>query len=139
MSTRRWLTLIFGIVLVGGAVTLYWLPRIVRQVAVARIHALAQRPVSIDAVSVNVFTGRLSVRGLHLAERDGSAPFADIQRLDIRVQLLPLLLGRLHLREVVVDDSTVRVVRLASNEFNFSDLIRSSGALELDVVVGHHR
>ncbi len=88
----RWLALIVVILLVAGAVTLHRLPQIVRHVAVARIQALTNRPVGIDAVGVNVFTGRLGIRGLHIAERDGSAPFADIARLELRLRLLPLLL-----------------------------------------------
>src|SRR5438093_1511983 len=137
MTTRRWVVLIVGIVLIGGAVALYWLPQIVRHVAVARIHALTQRPVSIDAVELNLFTGRLAVRGVRLAERYGSTPFASLQRLDVRLHLPSLLIGRLRFREIVVDDSTVHVVRLPGNEFNFSDLIRSSGekSKPLDITV----
>ena len=128
MSARRWLVLVLGIVLLAVATGPLWLPPIVRHVVIARLHAATQRPVSIDAVAVNLFTGRFAVRGLRLTERDGSTPFAEIQRLELRLHLPSLLIGRLRLRELLVDDSTVRVVRLASDEFNLSDLVRSSGA-----------
>jgi hypothetical protein len=138
MSVRhRWFALIFGLVLVGGAVTLYRLPQIVRHLAIARIHALTERPVSIDAVELNLLTGRFAVRGFRLAERDGTTPFADFERLDVRVHLPSLLLGHLWIREMAISNSTVRVVRLPTNQFNFSDLIRSSGTTgrALDVTV----
>jgi uncharacterized protein involved in outer membrane biogenesis len=137
MTTRRWLALILGLVLVGGAVTLYWLPQLVRHVAIARIQALTHRPVGIEAVELNVLTGRFTVRGFRLAEPDGKAPFADFERLDVRLHLPSLLLGHLWIREMVLSDSTVRVVRLPTSEFNFSDLIRGSGSTgrALDVTV----
>jgi hypothetical protein len=137
MSGRRWLVLIVCIVLVGDTVILYWLPELVRQVAVARIHALTGRPVSIGAVQLNLLTGRFTIREFRLAERDGTGPFADFAQLDVRVHLPSLLRGHLWIREVVLRDSTVRVVRLATNEFNFSDLIQSSGTTSkaLDVTV----
>jgi Domain of Unknown Function (DUF748) len=136
-ARRRWLALIFGLVVVAGAVTLYSLPAIIRQVAIARIHALTERPVSIEAVEFNLLTGRLAVRGFRLAERDGTTPFADFERLDVRLHLPSLLLGHLWIRELVLSDSSVRVVRLATNQFNFSDLIRSSGTTgrALDITV----
>jgi Domain of Unknown Function (DUF748) len=127
MKTRRWLVLFFGVVVIAIAAALYVLPEMVRQLAIARIHALTDRPVSVDRVDLNVFTGRLGVHGFRLAERDGQTPFADVKRLDARLHLPSLLLGHLWLRELIVSDSTVRVVRLPTNEFNFSDLIRRSG------------
>jgi hypothetical protein len=138
MSGRRWLALIVGVVLIGTGVTLYWrLPELVRQVAVARIQAYTERPVSIDRVDLGVLAGRITIRGFRLAERDGHTPFADFRQLEVRVRLPSLLLGHLWIRELVLTDSTVRVVHLAANEFNFSDLIRTSGTVgrRLDVTV----
>lgn len=137
MRTRRWLALALGLVVVGGAVTLYWLPQIVRRVAIARIQVLTDRPVSIVAVDVGLLAGRITVRGFRLAERDGTTAFADFERLDARLHLPSLLLGHLWIRELVLSDSTVRVVRGPAGEFNFSDLIRASGATgrPLDVTV----
>jgi uncharacterized protein involved in outer membrane biogenesis len=128
MNTRRWLALALGVSLVGGTVAVYRLPELVRRVAVARIHAMTGRPVTIERVDLNVFTGHASIRGFHLGDRDGHAPFADLARLDVGVRVLPLLIGRLHVSELVVSDSTVRVVRLGDGTFNFSDLVPGGGA-----------
>jgi uncharacterized protein DUF748 len=128
-----------GLVLIGGAATMYGLPRIARWLAVTRIHAATGRPVSIEAVELDLMTGRVAVRGLRLGERDQPAPFADFGRLEARLHVPSLLLGRLWIRDMVVTDSTVRVVRLPTGDFNFSDLIRASGATSrpLDVTVDH--
>src|SRR5688572_19920257 len=140
MSGRRWLLTISGLLLVAVALTLAFLPALLRQVAISRIGALAQRPVQIDRVDANVFTGRLAIHGFRLAERDGRTPFADFKRLDARVHvpsfLASLLAGHVHLRELVLTESTVRVVRVGPDEFNFSDLIRNSetgGGLDVTV------
>jgi uncharacterized protein involved in outer membrane biogenesis len=137
MRPLRWLVLALGLMVVAGAVTLYWLPQIARRVAIAQIEATTHRPASIDAVDLSLLFGRITVRGLRLAERDGTTPFADFERLDLRLHLPALLRGHLWIRELVLNGSTVRVVRLPGGDFNFSDLIRASGTTErrLDVTV----
>lgn len=127
MRALRWLALALGLLVVAGAVTLYWLPQIVRRVALAQIEATTHRPASIDAVDVSLLFGRVSIRGFRLAERDGTTPFADVERLDLRLHLPALLRGHLWIRELVLNGPTVRVVRLTRGDFNFSDLIRASG------------
>jgi Domain of Unknown Function (DUF748) len=138
-ARRRWLALLLGLVLIAGAITVYELPRIVRLVAIARIHAATGRPVSIEAVGLNLLTGHVTVRGFRLTERDQSAPFADVGRLEARLHLPSLLLGHIRIRDLIVTDSTVRVVRLPAGDFNFSDLIQASGTTTrpLDVTVDH--
>jgi hypothetical protein len=137
MRSRRWLALILVVLAVVVAGTLYALPELVRRVAIARVHAITGRPVSIDSVDLNILKGQLTVRGFRLAEPDGTAPFADFERLEIRLRFPSLLRGHLWIREAVLHGSTVRVVRFPTNEFNFSDLIRSSGTTgrTLDVTV----
>jgi hypothetical protein len=139
MSARRWLPLALGVLVSTVAITLYLLPELIRHVAIARIHALTQRSVSIDHVDLNPFTGRLTVQGFRLAERDGHTPFADFKRLDLRLRLSSLLFGHIWLNELVLTDSIVRVVRLPTGGFNISDLIQSSGTTGrvFDVTVDH--
>src|SRR6266536_2315932 len=129
MTRRRWVAVgISLVILLGIAFTLYRLPHIVRNVAINRLHALTQRPVEIDAVQLDLLTGRFTIRGLRVADRDGTSPFVDFDRLDLRLNLPSLLVGHLWVREVVLTGPTVRVVRLSTNELNFSDLLRGSGA-----------
>jgi hypothetical protein len=70
--------LILGVALVGGAV-LVWLPEVARRVTLVQIHALTWRPVSIEAVELNVLTGRFTIRGFRLTEHDGTTPFANFE------------------------------------------------------------
>jgi hypothetical protein len=139
MSVRRgWIVLIFALCLLGFGVAaaLYALPGLVRHVAMARIQAITNRPVAIAAVDLRLLPIRLTVRGFHLADRESGTPFADFEQLDLRVDLLPLLRGHLRIRDAVLRNPTVRVVRSAQG-FNFSDLIQASGTTRraLDVTV----
>jgi hypothetical protein len=135
MRIRSWFALVVLLLLAGGAVTLYFLPQILQSVAVARIHALTGRPVSIATVELSLLSGRFTVRGFRLDERDASAPFAEFDRLDGRVHWPALVVGHLRLRELVLTDSTVRVVRLPGGEFNLSDLVQGSETTDRPLAV----
>src|SRR5688500_3514291 len=141
MNSRRWIALAILAVLVGGAVTWYALPGIVRRVAVTRIQGATGRPTAINAIDLALFRGRATVHGLRIAERDGTTPFADFPRIDLRVSLLSLLLGHIWIRELALTDSTIRVVRLPGNEMNVSDLLGKSESTEkrMDITVDHFR
>jgi uncharacterized protein involved in outer membrane biogenesis len=128
MRALRWLRLAAG-GLVAGA-TPYWLPQIVRRPAIAQIEAATHRPAAIDAGGLSLLRGRISVRGFRLAKRDGATPFADVERLDGSPPILALLRGHVWIRELLVSGSTVRVVRLSSDDFNLSELIQGSCAVE---------
>src|SRR5262249_7238361 len=60
MSVRRWLGIAVLAVLVLVAVGIIALPGLVRQVAIARIHAITKRPVNIDRVELHLLRGRVT-------------------------------------------------------------------------------
>jgi hypothetical protein len=127
MSRRRSAAAIGAVVAIAIAVAIWWLPEIVRHAAVARIQGMTGRATTIDGVDLNVLSGRFSVRGVHLAERDGTSTFARIERIDGRLHLPSMLAGHVRLRELILNEPSVHIVRLADREFNISDLQRSSG------------
>ena len=141
MNSRRWLALVVLVVLVGGAATLYALPGIVRRVAVARIQEATGRQATIGAIELALLSGRATVHRVRIAERDGTTPFADFPRIDLRLSLASLLVGHVWIRELALIDSTVRVVRLPSNELNISDLLGKSESTKkrVDITVDHFR
>ncbi len=121
--------------LAAGVTVVAW-PSLLRHLLVSQIQSITQRPVSIDAVGFNPFTGRLVVRGFRSWERDGQTPFVDFDTLDVRVRPFALSMGHLSIREVRLEGSTVRIVRSA-DAFNISDLIERPGGPRrtLDVTV----
>jgi hypothetical protein len=106
-----------------GAAMVVMLPDIVRRAAVWRLEALTQRRVTIDRVDVNVFTGDVAVHGLSIADLDEPGELARADLIKARVHRRSLLELHVWVEELVVERSSVRIVRFAGNRFNISDLL----------------
>jgi uncharacterized protein DUF748 len=138
MGVRRWLA-VGGVALLVAAVGIRSaLPELLRVAVVARVQAITGRAATLDAVDVAVWQGRIALRGFRLSDRTGEAePFAEFSQLDLQLRWPALLRGHLWLREVVLRDPTVRVIRYPGDELNMSDLVRPSGETNriLDITV----
>jgi hypothetical protein len=106
------------------AVGLAVLPEVVRRVVVWGVGASTGRAVTLDAVELRLFGGRLAFRGLRIADHDG-ATLAALDRVDARFSPRDLLRLHVRLTDVTVDAPSVRIVRTGPREFNVSDLIRA--------------
>src|SRR5229473_2490308 len=124
MSRRRtiWLAVLALLVLLGGAF-LWALPELIRRQAVTRIPGITGRAVSIGDIDLNLFTGRLVVKGFRLAERDPRQAFVEFERLEARWSWPSLLAAHIVLKEVTLVSPTVQLARTGPREFNFSDLL----------------
>ena len=123
-SRRLKLALIIGVgLVVAGGAFLWALPEVVRRVALDEIPKRTGRPVTIEDVDLNLFTGHLAIKQFRLADREGREPFIEVERLDIRLAPLALLRAHVLVRELVLTSPTIRVVRTGPAEFNFSDLL----------------
>jgi len=139
---RLWLWLPLGsgaalvTVLLVAVIALFAFPDLVRVATVKRLQALTGRPVAIEALKIDLLTGRITLRGLRITDIDGE-PLATLDRLDARLQLRSLLRGHVSLTSLFVDGSSVRVVRYSQGDFNISDLIpkKSDGGSALDATV----
>jgi Domain of Unknown Function (DUF748) len=145
MASRRlwlWVPLGLGAALVAvvlvAVVALVAFPDLVRVAVVARLHASTGRPVAIDVLKVDPWTGRITLRGLKITDTDG-ATLASLDRLDAQVRRRALLRGHISLRHLAIDGSSARVVRYSDGEFNISDLMPKKpgggGGPALDVTV----
>ena len=124
MTWRRGVGLAALATLIGlAAVALWSLPEVARREAAARLLAATGRPVSIEDVDLNLFTGRVAFKGFRIGERETSDTFLEFERLDARVAPLALAFRHLHLREISLTGATVRVARTGPTQFNFSDLL----------------
>lgn len=124
MSRRLkvWLAVAGCAVLLGGAF-LWVLPEIVRRAVVTQIPKLTGRSASIGDIDLNLFTGRLVLKQLRLAERDPAETFIQADRVDLRVSPLSLVVGHLRLADLTLTAPRIRIVRTGPVEFNFSDLL----------------
>ncbi|GFE61404.1 DUF748 domain-containing protein [Geobacter sp. AOG2] len=98
------------------------LPLIVRSQAVAALEEATGRKAGIEKVAINPFTLTVTVTGFAIMEK-GGGPFISIGRL--RASLSPASIYRraLILSHVSIDTPSVSIVRLAANEYSFSDII----------------
>lgn len=118
--------IIVGVVLacvVVGAVFLAVLPEIVRRVAVSQASKLTGRTVSLEDVDLNVFTGHLALKGLHVAKRGVNERAIDIERLDVRMDYFPLLRRNVRVTELSLVGTTANLIRRGPVEFDFSDIL----------------
>jgi uncharacterized protein involved in outer membrane biogenesis len=124
MSRRLQLTLLAVVCLLGlGGAFLWALPEIVRRVALAQIPKHTGRAAAIEDIDLNLFTGHLAIKNFRLADREGPEPFVAFERLDLRLGLLALLRSHLRIVEITLAAPSVRIVRTAAAQFNFSDLL----------------
>jgi len=143
MARRRlwlWVPLGLGAALVTvvlvAVIGLLTFPDLVRAAVVNRLQAMTGRPVVIEALKIDPWSGRIALRGLRVTDVDGG-PLATLERLDARLRLRSLLRGHVSLRSLVIDGSSVRVVRYSQGDFNISDLMpkKSGGDSNLAVTV----
>jgi hypothetical protein len=102
---------------------LWYLPELMRRLAVEQIVTITGRQVTIEDVDLNLFTGSVAVKGFRMAEREGPEPFVRFERLDARLFLPALVLLDLRLSYVGLTGFSARVIRTGETEFNFSDIL----------------
>ncbi|HET7777079.1 MAG TPA: DUF748 domain-containing protein, partial [Rudaea sp.] len=116
--------LIIGIVLVVyGLFGFLAAPYIIRQQIETRASTALSRRVTLGAVHLNPFTLRLQLDQLHIADRDGPAPFVDLDQAVINASWSSLFRMAPVLDELVLQHPRVRVGRSADQRFSFTDLI----------------
>jgi hypothetical protein len=111
-----------SLVILGGAFV-WALPEIIRRVALQQIPKHTGRAAAIDDIDLNPFTGRLAVKKFRLAEREGAETFVAAERLDAKLVPTALLRSEIRLADVALIAPSIRVLRTASGELNFSDLL----------------
>ncbi|SFO01461.1 protein of unknown function [Formivibrio citricus] len=97
------------------------LPGIVKPRLEQAASAALQRNVSIGKVEINPYLYRLTLRDVAIQEKDG--PLLRLASLTADAEFSSLWRGGPVLREITLDSPQVRIVRLAADRYNFSDLL----------------
>ena len=113
--TRRralWLVLAVVLLVVAALTTaaLLQLSPLVRRAALWQLQSATGRPVTIGALELSLADGRLSLRGLRVADRDGGV-LAEIGRVDATFRPWSLLHGELWIQDLTVAGVQARIVR----------------------------
>nr|WP_311528282.1 DUF748 domain-containing protein [uncultured Ralstonia sp.] len=98
-------------------------PPLLRHLAQTQLSKLLERPVSVGKISINPYTLRLDVDQLHIAERDGKAPFVEVGHLHVNASWSSIFRRAPVIEELSVDAPHVHIVRTAEQRFNFSDIV----------------
>ncbi len=128
---RRTCKTVVIVLLVFSLVGFVGVPLIAQYVVAGRLAASLHRPVSMAKVRFNPYRLRLSIKKLHIGDRDTSDPFVDIRHILVRVSWSSLFRLAPVVGEVAVDHPAFHIVRTAEQRFNFSDLLESSGPTPL--------
>ena len=134
-----------ALVAVVLAAILFVLPPVARWAVVKGVKSATDREIAVSRLELNLFTGRLALVGVRLDDRHGGRPLAELARVDARFRLLPLVVGRLHVDELIVQAPRINVSRSATGELSVADLIERYGKGEsasqepADLVVGRIR
>jgi hypothetical protein len=126
MTRRRGRRLAAAVLVALVAIAAVALPGIVRRITIRLLASATDRTVTLEAVELELFRGRLALRGLRVLDRDGG-PLATLERLDLRFRPRDLLRGHLHVTDAALQGVTARVVRTGPGELNVSDLLRRRG------------
>jgi uncharacterized protein involved in outer membrane biogenesis len=119
---KRWL-IVLAALLVVGVVFIWTLPEIVKWQALRQIPAVTGRAVAIEDIDINLFTGRVAIKKFRLAEPDPAQAFVEFERLDVRVVPWSPIFGHIRFAELVLTAPSVKLVRVSSTVFNFSDIL----------------
>src|SRR5688500_14019107 len=93
------------------AAIFFVLPPVARWAVVKGVKSATDRDVAVSRLELNLFTGRLALVGFRLDDHHGGPPLAELARLDVRFRVLPLVIGRLHLDELIVHAPRINVRR----------------------------
>lgn len=84
------------------------------------------RKIDLGEIKVSLFSG-IEIHGLRVYEQDGRETFVSTDLVRLSYQLLPLLAMKVVVDEVRLEKPSIRIVRLKTGQFNFSDLTGAGG------------
>jgi len=141
----KWVGILLAVlvllVVIAGIVLMFVVDK---EMIAGQMESLLHRQVTIQEIDVGIFSvvSGVEVRGVRVSNAktpgelealrgkpvEDSDLFAGLAGLNLKVKLLPLLSGKVELRELVLVQPVVNIVRYRSGRFNFSDLLESGTA-----------
>lgn len=83
---------------------------------------LVGRKVTMDNLSVNIFSGRLQIEKFTMFEADDSSPFVTFDLFDVNVKMLGFLASKVNVEHVLLSGANIHVIQ-NGDYFNFNDII----------------
>ena len=124
-AIQKILLILAGVFLVYSLLGFFVVPPVVRIIAEKDLSKALKRPTAIRKISFNPYNLTLTVYGLSVAGQKGGR-FISVGKITADFQIVSVFKGGVVLRELVVNDPYVRIVRNEDFTYNFSDLISGS-------------
>jgi len=96
-----------------------------RSLVISRLESALHRKVSVHSAELTILTGlglRLNQVVIFEDPRFGAAPFSKVASLRVQLRLLPLLLGKLEVGSIQIDDPEISLVKDKAGIWNFESL-----------------
>jgi uncharacterized protein involved in outer membrane biogenesis len=121
--TKKYALRLVATVLAIGVLGFFVLPPLAKWILVGQLGEALHRPVSVERIRINPYTLTVQVDGLAVQEKGGGETVAGFDHLYANLATASLLRGGPVFSEIRLDGPKFRIVRLADNRYNFSDLI----------------
>lgn len=79
------------------------------------------REVTLGSLDVSLLRG-ITITDINIKERNGKQNFVSIKTFRLSYELLPLLRKHLVIKEILIDEPQIRIIRGSDNKFNFADI-----------------
>jgi uncharacterized protein involved in outer membrane biogenesis len=136
-KAKVWLIVVsIPIILIVGtviAVKAYFTHDRLKAMVIPRIEDATHRSVALHDISLSIFPSLgVDIDGFSLSNRKGegfsSSPFLALDRLSVRVNLIPLLKGNVEVTRVVLEEPRLLIETNRAGVTNYADMTQSSGS-----------
>lgn len=102
-----------------------------RDTIAARAEKALGRKVSLAHLKLSFLKPVAFVQGIRIAERSGfgEGPFLEAEALEVRIELLPLLIGQVKIAKAVLDRPRIVIARSKTGSWNIDDLLKQPSAV----------
>ncbi|HWG67051.1 MAG TPA: AsmA family protein, partial [Rhodanobacteraceae bacterium] len=120
---RKTALIVAVILIVFGLLGFFAAPPIIKSQLQTRLTAMLGRPVSVGRVHLDPYTLRLQLDRVHIPDRDGRAPFVDVDQMVINASWTSLFHMAPVLDALSLQRPQLHLARTAPQQFNFSDIL----------------
>src|SRR5262245_22563236 len=127
---RRTTSLLVALAVVASALAGVWLARagLARWLLIRQLESATGLHTTVEYVDVGLFPGRVAITGLRVADHGPGPPLAELDRLDLSIDLRALLRAHVLIRQATLEGVRLRIVRTEGGAFNVAELLRGGPA-----------
>ena len=110
-------------------------PERIKQTVLPLAEKSLHRSVTLDDVEISILSG-INLKGIRIMDASGSKPFVSCAGVRLHYELMPLLQGRVQVKEISLIKPEIHITRNSDGSFNFSDILKqpapekTTGAVE---------